>query len=788
MPVADRPGLRRRLLRLTAPVVTIALIGVVPIVTAPAAQAAGQVVPNTVGNVQANQSPSLVGTGTRNFSNSDPAVAVLDSGVESHTDLNLVGSINCMTGSPVAQRVDVPPAQGGSTDDGGHGTSVAGVIAAKDDSKGTVGVAPNAPIWSIHILDANHKQQNGSALCGLQWLVNNAAAHNIKVVNMSLAAPGSDDGNCGRTNGDQVHQLICALTAKGLVFSVSGGNATNGKESGTVNLGTLIPASYDEVLTAVNMSDYDGAPGGRKQPPLHSPDTSQDPRDCTAVQPDDRYYDTADYAVSASDAWHTIAAVGSCAWSTSKGNGYGWAPAGSSISAAVVSGVALQCFRNGQCAGKTGSQAQKIILNQAAVSAANGHSYTGDPNHAVAGKYFGYLASTVPAATSTAGRYTALNPARILDTRTGIGGGVGMVRGGSSIPVQIWGSGGVPTGAASVAVTITIVAPTGSGDVSAYPDGISKPLVSTLNFVRGQTKANQAIVKVGSDGRIRLSVNGNLSGYLVVDVAGWYSGGTVVANGSYVGLGTPTRIADTRTGTGVAKAAVKPGGVLVVQVDGRAGVPAYGPSAVVLNVTAVAPTQTGNLTVYSDNGKSTPVPGTSNLNYVVGQATPNMVVVAPGPGGTIRIANVSRGSVNLVVDISGFVTGGNGYQSGTLRMISPARLLDTRNGTGGVRGAVGAMGLTNVAVAGRGGIPAGTAAGAVLANYTAVSPTVLGNLTAYPAGTSRPNASVLNFAARDVVAGFAMSRIGNPNGAVSLFNNSRGSTNYVMDAFGYYVN
>ncbi len=67
-------------------------------------------------------------------------VAVIDTGISAHPDLNVVGGVNCSTGK--------------SYDDGnGHGSHVAGTIGAKDDSVGVVGVAPGARLWAVRVLN-----------------------------------------------------------------------------------------------------------------------------------------------------------------------------------------------------------------------------------------------------------------------------------------------------------------------------------------------------------------------------------------------------------------------------------------------------------------------------------------------------------------------------------------------------------------------------------------------------------------------------------------------------------
>ncbi|MET9955278.1 hypothetical protein ABZ135_27545, partial [Streptomyces sp. NPDC006339] len=84
----------------------------------------------------------------------------------------------------------------------------------------------------------------------------------------------------------------------------------------------------------------------------------------------------------------------------------------------------------------------------------------------------------------------------------------------------------------------------------------------------------------------------------------------------------PTRLMDTRSGLGVRKGKVGPAGTVTLQVTGRAGIPATGVTAVVLNVTATGPTAGGFVSVYPDGA---PRPTASNLNFTAGQTIPNLV-------------------------------------------------------------------------------------------------------------------------------------------------------------------
>ncbi|MEP6563451.1 MAG: hypothetical protein ABJD68_20515, partial [Nakamurella sp.] len=151
----------------------------------------------------------------------------------------------------------------------------------------------------------------------------------------------------------------------------------------------------------------------------------------------------------------------------------------------------------------------------------------------------------------------------------------------------------------------------------------------------------------------------------------------------------PTRMLDTRDGTGAVLAPVGASGSVAVQVMGRAGVPVSGVSAVVMNVTVTSPTGFGFVTAYADGAVR---PLASNLNFLPGQTVPNLVVVPVGGDGKVRLFNGSTGTVDLIADIAGYYIGGTPSVSGAFASLSPARLLDTRDGTGAVLAPVGASG------------------------------------------------------------------------------------------------
>jgi hypothetical protein len=261
----------------------------------------------------------------------------------------------------------------------------------------------------------------------------------------------------------------------------------------------------------------------------------------------------------------------------------------------------------------------------------------------------GYVA-TPTATPPAAGLYNPVVPNRVLDTRIGLGAPKAQVCAGQTISVQITGtpiipSSGVAAVVLNVTATNTVVAPSA---LTVYPTGSARPLASNLNFVPGQTVPNRVVVKVGTGGSVDFY---DAAGHtdIVADVAGWFSDGTTAAGGSlFVGV-TPARILDTR-----ASQIIGPNATRVLLVAGQGGVPAMNapvpPTAVVLNVTVTNPTAGSYLTVWPD-GASRPL--ASDLNYVVGQTVPNLVVVKLGANGSIDLFN-GVGTVDAIVDVVGW--------------------------------------------------------------------------------------------------------------------------------------
>ena len=325
-----------------------------------------QRLPNPVNRIDGDVSSTRSGDG-RGAVNVN--VAVLDSGVASHPDLNLVGGVNCSSGQ-------------GYDDVNDHGTGVAGLIGAIDNSIYTVGVAPGARIWAVRVLDKSLKANTSQILCGVDWVTatrtDGDRTNDIAVANMSLGQAGDDDGNCGRSNRDAIHQAICASTAAGVTYVAAAGNSA-------IDLGGITPASYDEVLAVTGIDDADGLPGG-------AADLSAA---CSTHTGDDIPAAFSNFATQAADAAHTVAASAVCDLTVFPGPTFGL-DSGTSYASPQVAGTVALCIASGSCAGLTPAQIrQKIVADAAAYNSSRrglGYGFAGDPLHAPdPSRYYGYL-------------------------------------------------------------------------------------------------------------------------------------------------------------------------------------------------------------------------------------------------------------------------------------------------------------------------------------------------------------------------------------------------------------
>lgn len=448
----------------------------------------------------------------------------------------------------------------------------------------------------------------------------------------------------------------------------------------------------------------------------------------------------------------------------------------------------------------------------------NGHVSTGnDPT------VKGCVQRATPA-TGQAAPYHPLSPYRVCDTRSAAVSGVtdactGATLGANGNPgtltLQVTGtnpsgngSAGIPaSGVTAVVLNVTAVHPTSAGYLTLYPTGTPQPLAANLNFTPGAVVPNLVTVAVPASGKVSIfEPFGSVD--VVVDVQGYYAPSTDTA-GLYNPV-SPYRVCDTRTlaqsgitdvCTGSRLGAQGRSETLGLQVTGTnpggtssGGIPPSGVSAVVLNVTAVAPSDAGYLTVWPTG---TAQPLAANLNFAAGEVVPNRIIVPVGTNGEVNFFN-STGTNDIVVDVTGWYTDSTISTGYRFTPTSPVRLCDTRpvsvssiavSCSGHTLGASGASSETlKLQAAGYVGIPYGgvpSNAKAVLVNLTAVSPTQAGYLTVYPDGATLPLAADLNFIAGETVPNLVIATLGS-DGAIDIFNSGTGTNDVVADVGGWF--
>ncbi|MFN8518016.1 MAG: S8 family serine peptidase [Chloroflexota bacterium] len=279
--------------------------------------AVASVVPNAPASIASDEVP----LGVERIHATDGVVAGEDTDIDVAVIDTGVGPVGGPSGSPeldIRGGTDCRPARSkgykdaGSYADGhGHGTHVAGTIAARANGVGVVGVAPGARVWSVRVFDSSGSGTTASVICGVEWVTRWLAEHPGRpmVVNMSLRGP--DDYHSARAcdaNGldarDPEHQAICTAARAGAVFAVAAGN-----ESDLAS--RYIPARYVEVVTVGAVSDFDGLAGARSSRTRLSGCSLP-----TGTESDDRYASYSNYG-SAVD----VVAPGTCVESLAPSSG-----------------------------------------------------------------------------------------------------------------------------------------------------------------------------------------------------------------------------------------------------------------------------------------------------------------------------------------------------------------------------------------------------------------------------------------------------------------------------------
>lgn len=165
------------------------------------------------------------------FTGKGVKVAVVDSGISPHSELKIVGGISTV-GSGTNSNY---------TDDHGHGTHVAGIIAADSGNGKVVGMAPGVSLYAVKTLAANGKGNLADLLEGLDWAIQNK----MDIINLSLG--GEDDSTL-------LHDMVDKAYNQGILVVASAGNS--GTVSNTNQDTVGYPAKYDSVISVAAVDEY----------------------------------------------------------------------------------------------------------------------------------------------------------------------------------------------------------------------------------------------------------------------------------------------------------------------------------------------------------------------------------------------------------------------------------------------------------------------------------------------------------------------------------------------------
>jgi serine protease inhibitor ecotin len=352
-------------------------------------------------------------------------------------------------------------------------------------------------------------------------------------------------------------------------------------------------------------------------------------------------------------------------------------------------------------------------------------------------------ASSAQAIPFTGATYFPLVPTRILDSRTTVGNLQGKFTTNVPRTFQVTGHGNVPVNATAVTGNLTVTGQGAPGFLYIGPVALASPTSSTLNFPVGDDRANAVTVALGTGNSgstlgslsITYIAPWTASADAIFDVTGYFLPDQTGA--TYFPL-EPARILDSRTTTGDLEGKFDTNVPRTFQVTGHGSVPD--------NATAV----TGNLTVTGQSAfgyfymgpDPIEAPGSSTLNFPMGDNRANAVTVALSSTGTLSITYVApwTATADAIFDVTGYFVPGPG--GATYFAFNPKRILDSRTTVGGLSALATGV-ARSFQVAGPVGVP--TNATAVTGNLTVTLQGAYGYLYLGPVATDEPTSSTLNF-------------------------------------------
>jgi hypothetical protein len=390
-----------------------------------------------------------------------------------------------------------------------------------------------------------------------------------------------------------------------------------------------------------------------------------------------------------------------------------------------------------------------------------------------------------------AGQFVPLTPVTVLDTRNGTGGvAVAKLAAGATTTFPVTGIGSVPaTGVSDVFTEISALSVTGSGALDAYDADDNDPGIWTLPITSGQNSTVSDMTQVGQGGYVSVT-NEAATGAadVVVRVLGYVqTSDATTAGETYVAL-PDHGVLDTLTGLGDPNgiAQIPAGGSVTFGVTGQ-GVPSDAAGVAVYLGTAGDATAPGYLSVTPAGAAD---PNARVVDYQAGQQVHNLYFGAMSASGQLTLTNHGAQPVDVRAAVQGYLVSPTTGEAGdAYTSVDPARIVDTRNGTGVSAVPVPANGSITFSVAGVAGVPS-SGVSAVAESVAALNPAATGYLTSYPAGGTDPLNAVVNYIGSDVQDNDLTTPLVSsvsPTGRETITNHSTGTVDVVVTIKGYYT-
>src|ERR687894_1904087 len=199
------------------------------------AYARAQTLPWGIDRIDADVSSTDAGNGSGAISNVN--AYIIDSGIYRHTDLNVVGHVNF--------------AGGKNTDCNGHGTHVAGTVAARDNTSEVVGVAPGAPLTGVKVLGCSGSGTWSGVIAGIDWVSANAVKPAVANMSLGGGANRAVDDAVRRSAGSGVFYALAAGNE-----SVNACNSSPARAGAGTNNGIATVAATNSADREASWSNY----------------------------------------------------------------------------------------------------------------------------------------------------------------------------------------------------------------------------------------------------------------------------------------------------------------------------------------------------------------------------------------------------------------------------------------------------------------------------------------------------------------------------------------------------